>query len=590
MRLPRSSSTRHFGGDWPNEDMSSSASGSRSPRSRETWPRSRSMQSADESALLRVCVICEGTTIAAWQTHCLEALFAVAGVDPTVVIVDAGKGGPDRGHQRSRSSRLESAFRIRHVARRSRALRPIDVRGLLAGVPHMPFDDDALLDVIEPLGLDVVLQLSAATVPASFVRLARRGVWSLHTGGDRTNHADDMTGYREILSGTAVTTAELRCRNESDAATVLLGQAFFRTRAHSYVRNLDDVLFGAARLPARACRAILAGAEPSPVSDTEHGGTPARAAPTTQDTLTFATRLGANFVRSQLTAILRSPQWNVGVVDAPIHRFLDASFEPRVKWFPKPRRGQFVADPFGLPDGSAQEWLAESYDYATDRGVIAVVERGHPGMPRESGLPVNAHASYPYLLRHRGEVYCVPQLEGARGIRIFRAVHYPTEWEDAGVLVADVVARDPTPFEHEGRWWLTYTDAAAPLTDLCVWWANDLFGQWHPHASNPVKVDVRSARPAGTPFVHAGALYRPAQDCSQSYGGAVAICRVDVLTTTEFREEVVRVIRSLPGSYRRGTHTLASVGEATLVDGKRFVFTLAGSRLALRSRLQRTSS
>ena len=122
-----------------------------------------------------------------------------------------------------------------------------------------------------------------------------------------------------------------------------------------------------------------------------------------------------------------------------------------------------------------------------------------------------------------------------------------------------------------------------------MWWADDLLGEWHPHAANPVKIDPRSARPAGTPFVHAGSLYRPAQDCSRSYGGGVAICRVDVLTPTEFREEVVREIRSLPTSYRRGTHTLASVGEATLVDGKRLVFTLAGTRRALRSRLVRAA-
>jgi hypothetical protein len=153
-----------------------------------------------------------------------------------------------------------------------------------------------------------------------------------------------------------------------------------------------------------------------------------------------------------------------------------------------------------------------------------------------------------------------------------------------------VDARDPTPFRHGGRWWLAYTDAAAPLTDLHLWWADDLFGNWRPHAANPVKIDARSARPAGTPFEHAGVLYRPAQDCSRAYGSAVAICRVDALTPTAFHEEVVRVIRSLPGPYRHGTHTLASVGGGTLVDGRRFAFTLAGSRLAIRSRLQRTSS
>jgi hypothetical protein len=261
-----------------------------------------------------------------------------------------------------------------------------------------------------------------------------------------------------------------------------------------------------------------------------------------------------------------------------------------VRWRPDAPRGHFVADPFALQGGEAREWLVESYDYNTDGGVIVAVDPGRVGTPHESVLPVDTHASYPYLLRHRGDVYCVPQLEGTCGIRIFRSVAYPTEWEDAGVLVADVDARDPTLFEYEGRWWLAYTDATAPLTDLHIWWSDDLFGQWRPHAANPVKIDARSSRPAGTPFVHAGTLYRPAQDCSHTYGGAVAICRVGRLTPTDFREEVVRVVTSLPGPYRRGTHTLASAGDATLVDGKRLAFNLAGSRRAIRSRLQRTSA
>jgi len=297
-----------------------------------------------------------------------------------------------------------------------------------------------------------------------------------------------------------------------------------------------------------------------------------------------------SFVRSQVAAVSRSPQWNVGIVDAPIHRFVDESFEPRVRWHRHPRRGHFLADPFGLPDAPASEWLVESYDYSSGRGVISVVDPHRQEAAKQSVLPVDTHASYPYLLRHRGQVYCVPQIDAARGIRIFRSVRYPDEWEDAGVLVADVIARDATVFEHNDRWWLAYTDASAALTDLYVWWADDLFGSWHPHAANPVKIDARSARPAGTPFVHGGHLYRPAQDCSSAYGAAVAICRVEVLTPTEFREEVVRVVRALPGAYRHGTHTLASVDGATLVDGKRLVFTYAGTRRALASRFQRTSS
>jgi hypothetical protein len=66
----------------------------------------------------------------------------------------------------------------------------------------------------------------------------------------------------------------------------------------------------------------------------------------------------------------------------------------------------------------------------------------------------------------------------------------------------------------------------------------------------------------------------------------VTICRVDVLTPTDFHETVVRVVRPLPGRYRHGMHTLSEFGQATLIDGKRLVFSPAASRTALASRIR----
>ena len=88
---------------------------------------------------------------------------------------------------------------------------------------------------------------------------------------------------------------------------------------------------------------------------------------------------------------------------------------------------------------------------------------------------------------------------------------------------------------------------------------------------NPVRCDVRNARPAGPPFVHEGCLYRPAQDCSRSYGGAIVLNRIDVLTTEWFHETPMARIQPDPnGPYPDGTHTLSPLGPTqTLVDGKR---------------------
>jgi hypothetical protein len=131
-----------------------------------------------------------------------------------------------------------------------------------------------------------------------------------------------------------------------------------------------------------------------------------------------------------------------------------------------------------------------------------------------------------------------------------------------------------------GKWWLFCTSGKGPRSGdqshLYIWHAPDLFGPWTPHGVNPVKIDVRSARPAGPFFEHDGQLYRPAQDCSRTYGGALRINRVEKLTELEFEETVVGRIRPPTGAYSRGIHTLSSAGEWCIVDAKRYVFNPSG--------------
>ena len=90
-----------------------------------------------------------------------------------------------------------------------------------------------------------------------------------------------------------------------------------------------------------------------------------------------------------------------------------------------------------------------------------------------------------------------------------------------------------------------------------------------------------------------GALYRPAQDCSVTYGGAVVINRVERLTPEEFVERPVRRLApAAHGPYPHGLHTLSGAGNVTLVDGKRHALSAASVAFRLRrfrQRLTRTA-
>jgi hypothetical protein len=146
-------------------------------------------------------------------------------------------------------------------------------------------------------------------------------------------------------------------------------------------------------------------------------------------------------------------------------------------------------------------------------------------------------------------------------------------------LLSDFAAVDSTIVNFDGRWWLFCTCAENGRNDsLYLWHSETLTGPWEAHTRNPVKIDIRSARPGGTPFVYNGELYRPSQDCSLTYGGRVSLNRVTKLTTTSFEEQVVNTVGpEIGGRYRDGMHTLSVLGtDKTLIDGKRHRFFVGG--------------
>jgi hypothetical protein len=121
-------------------------------------------------------------------------------------------------------------------------------------------------------------------------------------------------------------------------------------------------------------------------------------------------------------------------------------------------------------------------------------------------VPFPEHASYPFVVDGADPPTCVPQITRDGGVHAFELVAGGSELAAERTVIAGVDPRDPTIVRHDGRWWCFFTDGdRGAMSHLHLWWADELDGPWFPHADNPVKVDVRSARPAGTPFVVDGA-------------------------------------------------------------------------------------
>jgi len=291
--------------------------------------------------------------------------------------------------------------------------------------------------------------------------------------------------------------------------------------------------------------------------------------------MSFLLKIIKNILFKLCELLFFNKQWNIGIVDKPIYAFLTSNIKSKVRWLPAQSRNKLISDPFGIRRGEAVHILFEDYDYRTSKGSISTMSICRKSLsPSKTVIDSPYHMSYPYLLEYKNQIYCVPETQAAQEVSLYKAKEFPNSWVKAAILINDFAGVDSTIFQYNALWWLLATDYNdGPYHKLKAWYAPCLFGPWKPHVANPVKVDIRSARPGGTPFMYDGYLYRPSQDCSKDYGSKIILNRVIRLTPTEFKEEQIAFIEPYKNSpYPEGLHTISNVGDITLIDGARKVF------------------
>jgi hypothetical protein len=474
----------------------------------------------------------------------------------------------------------------------------MDLEPLLAGIPRVTLGAvTSEVGVREHLGaapgtmLDIGVRFGPATAFPNVVEHTRLGVLSYAGSSDGDQELDSgPPGYREVLTGDPVTRSALLL--DTSTGTRVVYESFASTASLSGWKNRREVYWKASAFVLRKLRELAGlgdGALAQPVVQSamrEDVMVPGNAA-----MLGYLPRLAARYVSTQLAMRTSFDQWFI----AYRFRGADASGSASAttsETAPDLQLGEFTrlippkdriwADPFPIVHQGRHFIFLEELLFARSKGHISVLEfdaNGAPTRPREV-LRTENHLSYPFLLSWKGETFMIPEsaraddnpeTAGSRGVPVFRANRFPDEWVQDSVMLEGLEAFDPTLVEISGVWWLFCTQAepgASTWDELHLFHAPTPFGPWTPHRRNPVKSDVRSARPAGRPYRHNGAWYRPAQNCSVRYGYGLSINRIDTLTPTEYREVEVASILPDWAPDLIATHTLNAAGRLTVTDAR----------------------
>jgi len=491
----------------------------------------------------------------------------------------------NRQHRRTFLFRLYQRWDQRNVIASEDPLAPVDCSARLVGVDSISvipirkrfvhrFPMDAI-ERIRETRLDVLIRFGFNILRGEILTAAKYGVWSYHHG-DGDYYRGGPAYFWEVVENNPISGAMLQVLTEELDAGKVLYKGLFATRPGiSRVRNCVQPYWGSSTFMIQKLRELhLHGWE-----TVEHGALPRTPYLGKKKIYTFPSNwemlrwLAPILVRKASRRFPRKSMikhWRLAVRNTgPL--ILDSGSTPDLsgfRWIESPK-DRFYADPFMIEDGGKAWAFFEDFDYATQRGRISCAEVGNGGIGNVvTALERPYHLSYPCVFHAGDAMYMIPETASNGAVELYRCVRFPDRWNLEKELFRGRIV-DTTIWIEDGLYWffVTLRENRGFGSQLWLFYASTLTGEWVPHPSNPISSDVRNSRGAGAIFRHNGKLFRPSQDCSKHYGYSVTLNEVLVWDRLQYRE---RPFVTITPSWARGlvgTHTYSHIGKVEIIDG-----------------------
>jgi hypothetical protein len=536
-----------------------------------------------EKPKLRIVVLCCGHDFEAWQASALRQVKELGFIDFVLLVKEDYpliKRTLWQKIKRNLNRNLIFNLYYRFVFSPS-SMKLINLENELKEVPvlscitekkgigeYFSPEDIASIQSYSP---DIIIRFGFGILKGAILNIAKYGVWSYHHG-DEEKYRGIPPGFWEIMNNDSVNGVILQKLTEKLDSGIILKKGFFKTTFKSYTFHLDHIYHESSGWLSQMCKAVYH--EPSWIESLKPSETkaPIMRAPDNLIMIKFFLKQFYHTLLFHYTDLFCAEKWNSGIANKNVQEILNTEEEIKVNWHNEEKSGKFKADPFVYSTQKGNFMVYEDYCYKEKKAIIRTAYTD--GNKSKTAITGDYHLSYPYIIEHEGEIFCIPESAQANKVMLYKLNKEKDDWENVKNLLEGCKAVDSTVFEYNGKWWLFCTmDDQNPNVNLFAFFSDSFFGPYQPHYNNPIKTDIHSARPAGNVFTLNNSLYRPSQDCSRTYGGSIVINKINKLNPFSFEEEVVKKIEpDKMGRYKHGIHNISFSNGLTLVDGKRYEF------------------
>jgi hypothetical protein len=227
-------------------------------------------------------------------------------------------------------------------------------------------------------------------------------------------------------------------------------------------------------------------------------------------------------------------------------------------------KGSFWADPFLIKEKEFFYLFIEELNSKTKLGEIACVKLDNQLeiIEKKTILSDETHFSFPNVFLKDNQYYMLPENSEKNNLQLYKATNFPYEWKVEKTLMENCKLLDAIWIFHDNLYWMfanKINDYEYDNNDnLYLYYTDDLLnGNWKSHPQNPIVNDSGKARNAGNIFIKDNKMYRPSQNCSETYGANIVINEIIELSTQKYVEVISRSV--FPPENYVGLHTFNSV-------------------------------
>ena len=150
-------------------------------------------------------------------------------------------------------------------------------------------------------------------------------------------------------------------------------------------------------------------------------------------------------------------------------------------------------------------------------------------------LSLPHHVSFPQVFRSDSGIHMLPETQAANEVALYTFDDFPFGLRKNRILVQGSYC-DSVIYRRDGIWWILSTSNY----QLELFFLSELASKIQKHPAGIISRDMSNCRGGGPLINWDGKLYRPAQNCSRSYGGNLGIMEIVKMTPDEYCEVRVR--------------------------------------------------